>query len=143
MTSIVAERPGARVQGYRNSRPRQVKLIGLGDTARALAEDIAEAMGPGVLLGAGDAALPLDAPVGGVRPGALIVVMHALDAAPGLPAVIDRTAAMLSVVLLEPLGLPPAAAAQHAANRLRAVADMFASTSDPDFVRDLVANLAS
>jgi hypothetical protein len=143
MTTIVAGRPGARVQGYRNSRPRQVKLIGLGDTARMLAEDIAAALGPGVLLGAADAALPLDAPVGGVQPGALVLVMHALDGAPGLPAVVERTAATLSVVLLEPPGLRPGAAAQEATNRIRGVADMFASTSDPDFVRDLVANLAS
>lgn len=143
MTTLVESRPGARVQGYRNSRPRRVKLIGLGDTAHALAEDIAAAMGAGVLLGLPDAALPLDAPVGGVTPGALIVVMHALDGAPGLPPVVDRTAATLSVVLLEPPGARPGVAALAATNRLRGVADMFASTSDPDFVRDLVANLAS
>lgn len=143
MTNQMAARPGARVQGYRNAQPRLVKLIGLGETARALAEDIAASAGPGVLLGAADAGLPLDAPVGGVQPGALVVVMHALDGAPGLPDVVDRTAATLSVVLLEPPGTRPGAATQQAANRIRSVADMFASTSDPDFVRDLVVNLAS
>lgn len=143
MTNSMAARPGSRVQGYRNSRPRQVKLIALGHAARALAEDIAASAGPGVLLGAADASLPLDAPVGGVQPGALVVVMHALDGAPGLPAVVDRTAATLSVVLLEPPGTRPGPETQRAANRIRGVADMFASTSDPDFVRELVVNLSS
>jgi hypothetical protein len=120
-----------------------VKLIGLGETARALAEDIAGDIGPTVLLGAQEDTQPLDAPVGGVRPGALVVVLHVLDGAPALPPVMDRTAATLSVVLLEPTGTRPGLAALHATNRLRGLADMFASTSDPDFVRELVANLAS
>lgn len=137
-------RPGARVGGYRNSQPRAVKLMGLGDTARTLAEDVAADLRGRVLLGAPpSAAEPLDAPVGGVRPGALVLVMHALEPAADLPAVIERTAATLSVVLIEPRGTVPVARVQSAAQRLRAVADMFASTSDPDFVRDLVANLSS
>ena len=146
--TIVERRPGRRVQGYRNSRPRLVKVIGLGAAAVALAEDLAAAApGGNVLLGRALSAAapePIDAPVGGVAPGAVILVLHALEPPSELPFRLERTAATLSVVMLEPPGTPPAVGpALAAANRIRKVADMFASTSDPDFVRDLVSNLAS
>jgi len=140
----VQDRPGARVQNYRNSQPRSVKLVGVGETARTLAEDVAAEMGSRVILGpAPSAAEPLDASVDGVRPGALVLVLHALESTADLPPVVERTAATLSVVLIEPKGTTPGAKVQSTADRVRAVADMFASTSDPDFVRELVANLSS
>jgi hypothetical protein len=136
-----AWRPGRRVVGYRNSVPRIVKLIGLGEAARVLAEDIAAASAGGVIVGPKAApGEPLDAAVSGIVPGAVVVVLHAREVPAQIPFVLERTAATLSVVMLDPSG---DGATGNGQTGLRNLADMFASTSDPDFVRDLVANLAS
>ena len=145
--------PGSRIADYRNSAPRLVKLIGVGAQAQALAAEIAAATGGNVVLGAplgqasgqlaGALPGPLDAPVSGMVPGAVIVVLTPASAPEALGHAIERTAATLSVVLLGPDGAEAQAPHAEMLRRLRGVSDMFAATSDPDFVRDLVANLAS
>jgi len=139
---------GRRIADYRNSVPRLVKVIGIGAAAEALAEDIAAGARGTVVLGRregtdGPEHWPLDAPVSGVVPGAVVVVMTQSSAPQALRHRIERTAATLSVVMLDSgeAAVPPEVASlrQH----LRGVADMFAATSDPEFVQELVANLAS
>lgn len=143
VTQFLDRKPGRRIEGYRNSRPRIVKVLGVGDSASAVVRRYGRSRGANVLAPAtGDPDRPesLDARVDGLAPHAVVLVLQGQPER--LPFVIERTAAMLSVVLIE----PETGRTDHGAGILpsvRAVADLFVSTSDPDFVDDLVANLAS
>jgi len=135
---------GRRIADYRNSAPRLVKVIGIGAAAQALAEDIAAGARGSVVLGRHEGAdAPLDAPVAGVVPGAVVVVMTQSSIPQALGHRIERTAATLSVVMLDSAEGAVAPEVAGLRQRLRGVADMFAATSDPEFVQELVANLAS
>lgn len=136
-------KPGRRIDGYRNSEPRVVKVLGVGDAAGAAVERYSRARGGNVLAPLhvdADNPVPIDDDVEGVRPNAVVLVVQGeFDR---FPFLVERTAAMLSVILIEPQN----GTRDHTAGMLpaiRAVADLFVSTSDPDFVHDLVENLAS
>lgn len=143
-------KPGGRIQGYRNSAPRFIKLLGVGVAARSIVERIGASRGANVMAGrSGSEEAPdadhgaMDAPVDGVQPHAVIVVLQA-GMADAFPFAIERTAAMLSVVQLDGnCGKCGSGGSGKRLRELRSVADLFVSTSDPDFVGELVDNLAS
>jgi hypothetical protein len=145
MQSLVSRYPGTRIDGYRNSTPRLIKLIAVGPKAERLIADIIDRDRTNVLDSGviePDRIIAMDEPVDGIRPHAVIVV-HDDGDADSFPFRIERTASMLSFIVLEDWAPGREAAATSMMRELRAVADLFVTTSDRDFVRELVDNLAS
>lgn len=145
MQSILSRHPGKRLEGYRNSTPRFVKVLAVGPHAQQVIADINDQDSDNVLLSGQldpHRLLPLDAPVGGNKPNAVILVLQ--PCAPGpFPFLIERTASMLSVILLEAEGAHREVVESLTVRDIRAIADLFVTTSDRGFVRELVDNLAS
>lgn len=144
VTSIVAPMPGGRINDYRNSEPRHVKLLAIGMSAEQIVRTFAESNRDNLLFF--DAYHPprlqaLDEPVKGVKPNAVIVVYQNGEAAK-LPFLVERTASMLSFIVLESQGAA-ATRDDRKLRELRAIADLYVTTSDVEFVSELVANLAS
>jgi hypothetical protein len=137
--------PG-RIGGYRNSAPRRVKLIGLGESAKAVVARIAQAGLPNVLVApqAEDArTAALDAPVEGASPNMIVLVYRSGDRV-ALPRLSEQRKLLVTLVRLEDAGTDPRADARDPnAEELRAIADLFITTTDADFVLELVTNLAS
>jgi hypothetical protein len=138
-------RPGKRIQGYRNSAPRFVKVLAVGDNAREVIDAVNAADRENVLMtGALDpnGLQPMDEPVQGMKPHAVVVV-HQQGDQDRFPFLIERTASMLSFVVLETDGVLREKQENKKVRAIRAIADLFVTTSDPGFVTELVDNLAS
>ena len=145
LQSLISRYPGARLDGYRNSMPRTVKLIAIGPGAERLVAEMIDGNQDNVLIADGidlDHCVPLDEPVNGHRPHAVILV-HEDGEVGRFPFLIERTASMLSLVVLEDRAPGRQNAQSGRVRDLRAIADLFVTTSDRDFVRELVDNLAS
>lgn len=138
-------RPGARIQGYRNSSPRCIKVLAVGENARELIAQVHEAV-PGNVLMSGsltpNGLQPMDEPVNGIAPHAVVVV-HQQGEQDQFPFLIERTSAMLSFIVLENEGILNEQSESLTVRKLRAIADLFVTTSDQEFVGELVSNLAS
>jgi len=143
--SFLGGRPGRRIDDYRNSMPRYVKVLGVGDSARNFIETFNEAHRDNVIT-SGQlnpmGLMPMDEPVDGIRPNAVIVIYERGEDVK-FPFLTDRTASMLSFVVLETGGRTPDAAEHRRLRQIQAVADLYVTTSDTDFVTELVDNLAS
>jgi hypothetical protein len=131
--SSSADRPGSRIQGYRNSTPRTVEIAALGSGAGWA---LAGAPVRVVRADGWDAVAE-----GGLTADLTIVVCRRGDpiAVPEHPR---RPAGSLSLIVLE----GPAdrrIADDTAIARLLRIADTAVSTRDPEFVHELAANLAS
>lgn len=145
MQSIIRRFPGDRIQGYRNSSPRIIKVLAVGENARSIIDEInAEERDNVVMSGALDphGLRPMDDPVDGLKPHAVVVV-HQQGDQDRFPFLIERTASMLSFVVLETDGILRERAESQKVRDIRAIADLFVTTSDRGFVTELVANLAS
>ena len=145
MQTVISRYPGKRLEGYRNSAPRFIKVLAVGDSARQVIADInSQEQGNVVVTGSVEdtGPLPMDEPVGGVRPDAVVVV-HQQGETDSFPFLIERTAAMLSFIVLETSGTLDERAENRKVRDLRAIADLFVTTSDRGFVTELVRNLAS
>ena len=143
--SLISRHPGARIEGYRNSTPRFIKLIAVGPDAERLVAEITNDERDNVLAsGEVDAgrSVSMDEPVDGIRPHAVIVV-HEDGETDRFPFRVERTASMLSFIVLEDWASGGEVAASGKMQELRAIADLFVTTSDRGFVRELVDNLAS
>lgn len=137
--------PGQRIDDYRNSVPRYVKVLGIGDTARDIVASFTDACRVNVLttgMLAPKAPMAMDEPVDGLRPNAVVVVYQKGDEVK-FPFLTDRTASMLSFVVLESEDDDPEPEARRKLREIQAVADLFVTTSDRDFVAELVDNLAA
>lgn len=144
MQTIIS-RPGKRIQGYRNSAPRFVKVLAVGDSARDIIEEINADHRDNVLTtGPLDPVAPqaMDEPVAGSRPHAVIVV-HEQGDRDAFPFLLERTASMLSFVVLEKDGILREREENGKVRAIRAIADLFVTTTDRGFVKELVDNLAS
>ena len=145
IASCLESRPGKRIEGYRNSEPRHVKLLGVGRAAEAIVQEFSKGKSTNILLLSDDAAhrlQMLDEPVDGVRPNAVIVVYQSGDSAADIPFMVERTASMLSLIVLE-TNVRDDDRAVPRLRQLREVADLYVTTSDAEFVDELVRNLAS
>lgn len=143
--SFLGSRPGLRIEDYRNSQPRYIKLIGVGERAAALIDQFNIANRNNVLTSGTlehGAVGAMDEAVDGIRPNAVIVIYETGDEV-RFPFLTDRTASMLSFVALEQDGASLAVAESKQLRELRSVADLYVTTSDPEFVAELVSNLAS
>ena len=145
MQSLISRPPGTRIQGYRNSAPRFVKVVAMGPEAEAALAALNRRERDNILMSGrvdAGAPLPMDAPVDGVKPHAVIIV-HQQGESAAFPFLVERTASMLSLVVLETTGPLNEQNENPTMRRIRALADLFVTTSDREFVKELVDNLAS
>lgn len=143
MQTVIGRHPGRRIEGYRNSSPRFVKVLAVGPNARDIIAGVNAEHRENVLTsGAVGPGLPMDAPVNGVTPHAVIVV-HQQGEEDDFPFLIERTASMLSFIVLETSGMLHEEAEDRKVRDIRAIADLFVTTTDTGFVKELVDNLAS
>lgn len=145
ITQTFISRPGKRIEGYKNSSPRFIKVLGVGENVKDVIADINADERENVLItGSLDphGLQPMDEPVQGIKPHAVIVV-HEQGDQDKFPFLIERTASMLSFVILETKGVLHEQAESKKVRSIRAIADLFVTTSDRGFVKELVNNLAS
>lgn len=144
MHTIISQ-PGRRIQGYRNSKPRFVKILAVGENAHDIIEEINAAHRNNVLTTGRvipDGLQPMDEPVSGTRPHAVVVV-HEQGDQENFPFLLERTASMLSFVVLEKDGILREREENDKVRAIRAIADLFVTTTDRGFVKELIDNLAS
>ena len=145
MQSLISRFPGTRIEGYRNSKPRIIKLLAVGPNAARLISDLdCHELGHVLMTGRIDPEnlTPMDNPVDGVRPNAVIVV-HEEGEVEYFPFLIERTASMLSLIMLLDDSSVVTRVENDKVKELRAISDLFVTTTDRSFVRELVYNLAS
>ena len=143
--SLIRRHPGARIQGYRNSSPRFIKVVAMGPNAERALSKLVERERDNVLISQkldAHQKVPMDAPVNGITPDAVILVHHQGEQG-AFPFLVERTASMLSLVVLETEGALDETAESKTVRNIRAFADLFVTTTDSDFVRELVDNLAN
>ena len=140
--------PGMRIPNYRNSAQRAIRLIGLGAAAGELIDRIA-------LRGLSNVAIMTrNAPIGwpavtGETPdrdlNMIVIVCREADAHLFRPAAGRPDMLVTFVVLQREDHLLTAQDAGSAPDleRARALCDLFVTTSDADFVSELIDNLAS
>jgi len=143
---IVARAVGwpGRIDDYRNSRPRNVELIGLGGGARDVVAGIARSDFPNLMvtLQPDDKPLaPFSAPVDRSAADMIVMVYCSGDEAV-VPTFTGTPRSQVTLILLEPRGAEPRSRDRRV-DAMRALSDLFVTTSDREFVRELVSNLAS
>ena len=135
--------PGHRIDGYRNSSPRLVRLLGLGEQGGSVARGVARRAFPNV-----EVRTP-------ARPIGWEDVVHTGDDARINMVVIvcaegderlfrpdhGKTDMLVTFVLLQRPGDLPAEDERLA--NARGFSDLFVATSDADYVAELIDNLAS
>jgi hypothetical protein len=141
--------PGMRIPNYRNSARRAIRLIGLGAAASELVGRIAQRGLPNVAIMTHAAAIDWRAVAGDATDrdlNLIVIVCHESDARLFRP-VGDRPAVLVTFVLLQSKGdLLARGEPRHGfahLERARAFSDLFVSTSDADYVSELIGNLAS
>ena len=143
--TFLGNRPGQRIDDYRNSVPRFVKVLGVGENARAIIERFNEQHRDNIITTGAINPLhlePMDQPVDGMAPNAVIVVYQKGERA-AFPFLTDRTASMLSLIVLETPSDTINIETDKKVRQIQQVADLYVTTSDTDFVHELVDNLAS
>jgi hypothetical protein len=145
LQTFLGGRPGQRIDDYRNSSPRYIKVLGVGESGRAIVERFNDAHRDNILTTSELDPMrlqPMDEPVDGIRPNAVIVVYQKGEQV-RFPFLTDRTASMLSFIVLETPDGRADGEASRKVREIQAVADLFVTTSDKEFVSELVDNLAS
>jgi len=142
--SFLGGRPGQRIEDYRNSEPRYVKVLAIGKSAESIIAEFNRKRDNILTTGPldPDRRQPMDEPVNGIRPNAVIVVYQKGEDV-RFPFQTDRTASMLSFVVLEELDARSGSEPNKTLRAIQKVADLFVTTSDRDFVGELIENLAS
>ena len=136
--------PGRRIGGYRNSARRHIKLYGLGQTGANVARAIAERGLPNVAVQTGTGVAGW-AEIAGAAPdpqtNMVVIVCGEGDEALFRPER-ERPQSLVTFVLLQREGNLLVVREGSVANA-RGSADLFVTTSDRDYVADLIDNLAS
>jgi hypothetical protein len=83
----------------------------------------------------------MDEPVDGIKPNAVIVVYQRGEDV-RFPFQTERTASMLSFVVLEETSARSGAESNKTLKAIQKIADLFVTTSDREFVNELIDNLA-
>lgn len=136
--------PGGRIGGYRNSSPRRIRLLGLGEAGGKVAREVARRGLPNVDVLTN--ARPVDwedvaDDRAGARVNMIIVVCAEGDERLFRPER-GKPDMLVTFVLLQARQNVHAAHDQRTADA-RGFSDLFVTTSDADYVSDLVDNLAS
>jgi len=136
--------PGRRIAGYRNSSPRLIRLLGLGEHGSRVAREVATRGLRNVEV------VTMARPVGwddianerpGERTNMVIVVCGEGDERLFNPAQ-GKPNMLVTFVVLKHSGEMPAPDDARVAT-MRGLSDLFVTTSDGDYVGDLIDNLAS
>lgn len=135
--------PGRRIGNYRNSSPRSVKLYGLGKTGASVAQRVGARGLPNVEVRTGSGAAGWPEIAGAPDPATNMVVIVCGEGDEGLfrPGR-ERPPSLVTFVLLQREGDLLVVRKQSLASA-RGAADLFVTTSDRDYVADLIDNLAS
>jgi hypothetical protein len=133
--------PGCRIEGYRNSVPRLIRVVGLGEACSTVARTVAERALPNVDVMTD--AMPVGwADVASERSGAhtnMIVIVCAEGDQRLFCPKRGKPDMLVTFVLLRNNGSPDDPQVANA----RSFSDLFVTTSDADYVFDLIDNLAS
>jgi len=136
--------PGRRIGHYRNSARRHIKLFGLGDTGAGIARAIGARGLPNVEVRTGDRAASWDQ-IAGAQPdpatNMVVIVCGEGDEERFRPER-ERPSSLVTFVLLQRQG-NLLVVRQDSVAHARGAADLFVTTSDRDYVADLIDNLAS
>jgi hypothetical protein len=136
--------PGARIEHYRNSSPRLIRLLGLGEKGGMVARTVARRGLPNVEV------MTNAKPVGwkeiandraGAHTNMVVIVCAEGDERLFRPEH-GKPDMLVTFVMLQSVGDPEAAGEQRVAN-VRGFSDLFVTTSDVDYVSELIDNLAS
>ncbi len=136
--------PGSRMGGYRNSSPRLIRLLGLGEEGSKVARKVAQRGRPNVEVRTNARPVGWEE-IAEARPGAptnMIVIVCAEGDERLFRPQRGKPDMLVTFVLLQHGQRQPAAPDQRAANA-RGFSDLFVTTSDADYVSDLIDNLAS
>ena len=141
--SDLATIPGRRIGHYRNSSQRFIKLYGLGKTGASVARAVGERRLPNVEVRTGSRAADWAEIAGAPDPATNMVVIVCAEGDEGLfRPERERPQSLVTFVLLQPEGDLLVVRKQSLASA-RGSADLFVTTSDRDYVADLIDNLAS
>src|SRR3954465_7231014 len=135
-----AEIPGGRIGHYRNSSPRLIRLLGLGDAGAKVAHAVSKRGLPNVEVVTNAKPVGWDELPGG-RVNMLVIVCAEGDERLFRPER-GKSDMLVTFVLLQSTGSIPAAGDQRVANA-RGFSNLFVTTSDADYVAELIDNLAS
>jgi hypothetical protein len=136
--------PGHRIAGYRNSSPRLVRLLGLGARGSRIAREVARRGHRNVEVVTDARPVGWDA-IAKERPGErinMIVIVcgegdeRLFNPSRGKPDM------LVTFVVVKATG-QAAAADEARIAQMRGLSDLFVTTSDSDYVGDLIDNLAS
>ena len=136
--------PGGRIGHYRNSSPRLIRLLGLGEAGAKVARAVSKRGLPNVEV------VTNARPVGwdelaeerpGERTNMLVIVCAEGDERLFRPER-GKPDMLVTFVLLQSTCSIPTAGDQRIANA-RGFSDLFVTTSDADYVAELIDNLAS
>ena len=137
--------PGRRIGGYRNSARRHIKLYGLGETGSSVARAVGERGLPNVEVRTGTGAAGWVEITGGAASAQdtnmVVIVCGEGDEELFRPGR-ERPRSLVTFVLLQRQG-NLLVVRQPSVSDARGSADLFVTTSDRDYVADLIDNLAS
>jgi hypothetical protein len=136
--------PGSRIENYRNSAPRLIRLLGLGETGSEIAREVAKRRLPNVEVvthatPVGWSDVAREAP--GAPVNMLVIVCAQGDERLFRPER-GKPDMLVTFVLLQGARIVPAAHEERIASA-RSFSDLFVTTSDADYVAELIENLAS
>ena len=135
--------PGRRIGHYRNSSRRSIKLYGLGKTGASVAQSVGARGLPNVEIRTGERAASWAEIAGAHDPATNMVVIVCGEGDEGLfRPERDRPGSLVTFVLLQREG-DLLVVRKESLVGARGAADLFVTTSDRDYVADLIDNLAS
>jgi hypothetical protein len=136
--------PGRRIAGYRNSMPRSIRLFGLGEYGSRIVREVATRDRPNVEVVTGARPVGWD-DIAPERPGQrtnmIVIVCGEGDERLFNPAK-GRPDMLVTFVVLKEDDEAPMTDDPRIA-QMRGLSDLFVTTSDSDYVGDLIDNLAS
>jgi hypothetical protein len=136
--------PGVRISDYRNSTPRAVRLYGLGEKGAAIVRDIGRNAGANVAVGSGNRSVGWPDIAGdGAGSGVNMIVIVCGEGDQILFNGDDnKPDSLVTFVVLQKTSNALVATDEKFA-RARNRCDLFVTTSDTDYVGELIDNLAS
>jgi len=132
--------PGGRIDNYRNSSPRLIRLLGLGDEGGKVARDLAKRHLPNVEVRTNTRPVGWKDVVQDTTYANMIVIVCA-EGDEGLFRPEQGKPDMLVTFVL--LTVNRLTAGDQRLAKARGFADLFVTTSDVDYVSELIDNLAS
>jgi hypothetical protein len=136
--------PGRRVGGYRNSTPRAVTLFGLGEKGTKVVRDIGAHSGPNVAVLSSSKRVgwsEIAAGASGAETNMVVIVCGEGDQIL-FNGDENKPGPLVTFVLLQKTSNALIVANENFA-RARNRCDLFVTTTDTDYVHDLIENLAS